>query len=171
MSMDYTQIVEGCRRRDAKAQRALYDEMAPMAMGVCMRYAKSRADAQDIMQDGFVKVFENVGRLRESSTLKVWVYKTMLNTCIDHCRLRKVTEPIEAYDVKAVETDPYTMEEIVHAMQKLIPAQRTVFNLCDVEGYKIEEVATKLKCSNVTVRVTLSRARKELRELLIKMMK
>ena len=64
MSMDYAQIVEGCRRRDAKAQRALYDEMAPMAMGVCMRYAKSRADAQDIMQDGFVKSIGPCSRRR-----------------------------------------------------------------------------------------------------------
>ena len=167
MSMDYAQMVEGCRRRDAKAQRALYDEMAPMAMGVCMRYAKGREEARDLVQDGFIKVFEKVGRLRDSATLRTWVYKTMVHTCIDHCRLRKEVEPLGDYDVKAVETDPYTMEEIMLAMQQLSSAQRTVFNLCDVEGMSLDEVAKELKCNNLAVRVTLSRARSRLKELLI----
>lgn len=166
MSMDYAQMVEGCRKRDAKAQRALYDAMAPMAMGVCMRYARDREEARDYMQDGFVKVFEKVGRLKDCETLRSWVYKTMLNTCIDHCRLRKVVEPIGDYDVAAVETDPYTMEEIVLAMQKLPLSQRTVFNMCDIEGFGMEETAKALKCSYQSIRVTLCRARKMLRELL-----
>lgn len=164
--MDYAQMVEGCRKRDARAQRALYDAMAPMAMGVCIRYARDREEARDYMQDGFVKVFEKVGRLKNSETLRSWVYKTMLNTCIDHCRLRREVEPIGNYDVNAVETDPYTMEVIVLAMQKLPKTHRTVFNLCDIEGYKLEEVAKELKSNYKTVKVTLSRARKMMRELL-----
>ena len=65
MSNEYTRMVEGCRRRDAKAQRALYDAMAPMAMGVCMRYARDREQAMDILQDGFIKVYENISKLLE----------------------------------------------------------------------------------------------------------
>lgn len=166
MSMDYAQMVEGCRRRDAKAQRALYDEMAPMAMGVCMRYAKDREEARDLVQDGFVKVFEKVGKLKDSATLRTWVYKTMVHTCIDHCRLRKEVVPLGDIDVKAVETDPYTMEEIVLAVQRLPKMQRTVFNLCDVEGMELDEAAKELKCNYLAVRVTLSRARSRLKELL-----
>lgn len=166
MSMDYAQMVKGCRKRDAKAQRALYDAMAPMAMGVCIRYARDREEARDYMQDGFVKVFENVGKLKDCETLRTWVYKTMLNTCIDHCRIRKEVEPIDNYDVRAVETDPYTMEEIVLAMQKLPKIHRTVFNLCDIEGYKLEEVAKELKSSYNSVKVALCRARKMMGELL-----
>ena len=89
MEPDYTQIVEGCRRRDPQSQRALYDALAPMALGVCMRYSHDRHTAQDLMQDGFVKVFENIARLKQPERLGAWVYQIMVNRCINHCKKRR----------------------------------------------------------------------------------
>lgn len=166
--MDYAQLVKGCRRRDAKAQRALYDEMAPMVTGVCMRFASDRDEAQDMVQDVFVKVFERIGSLKEGDNLGTWVYRIVMNTCLDRLRRRGRTVSMEesGIEVPAVETDPFTMEEVVKAVQQLPPLMRAVFNLCDVEGYTLDEAAQRLKSNNQAVRVALHRARGRLKELL-----
>lgn len=170
MSMENAEIVKGCRRRDSKAQRALYDSMAPMVFGVCRRFACCRSDAQDLMQDVFIKVFEHIRRLDDAEKLKSWIYSTAVNTCIDHYRRERERILVEdlGYDVASVDTDPYAMEEILEALQRLTPMLRTVFNLCDVEGLSTDEAAKRLGSSSVAVRVALSRARKELKEQLTK---
>lgn len=168
MSEEYAQMVDGCRRRDARAQRALYDAMAPMVFSVCMRFAGCRDEAQDMLQDVFVKVFERISSLGNGISLVKWVYKTTVNTCVDHVRRRRRWVEIDelAEDIPAVDTDPYTMEAVVEAMQHLTPTLRMVFNLCDVEGYKLDEVAEQLGSNNRAVRVALCRARSEIKRLL-----
>ena len=168
MSNEYTRMVEGCRRRDAKAQRALYDAMAPMAMGVCMRYARDREQAQDLLQDGFIKVYENLSKLREPEKLGAWVYHIMINVCINHCRAAKPQTYIEdcAADAVTLPLDPFAAEEIVKALQQLSAPLRTVFNLVEVEGYSIEEVAQELKMQPSSVRSALCRAKAQLRTYL-----
>ena len=91
----YTQLVEECRRRDRRAMRRLYETTAPMAMGVCMRYCRNREEAQDVMQDGYVKVFERIGRLREPEKLMAWVYQLMVNECLNHLRDRMETVSLD----------------------------------------------------------------------------
>ncbi len=168
MDKNHAQLVKGCRRRDAKAQRALYDEMAPMVNGMCMRYASDRDEANDMVQDVFVKVFEKVGSLKEDVNLTSWVYKIVINTCVDRCRRRKWTVLVDdgRLEMPSVEMDPFTMEEVLGAMRQLPPLMRTVFNLCDVEGYSLDEVAEQLKSNNQAVRVALHRARAKLKEAL-----
>lgn len=170
MVADYAHIIEGCRRHDRKAQRALYDAFAPMAMGLCMRYASDRDAAQDLMQDGFVQVFENIGRLRDPERLGAWVYRLMLNECLKQFRRRKRTPYIVDNQVEGVQLplDPFGTEEVVAALQRLAPAQRMAFNLVEVEGYTYEEAAVQMKCSEVNVRALLSRAKSCLREMLTK---
>lgn len=167
-SMGYAEMVEGCRRHDGAAQRALYDATAPMAMGVCMRYAASREEAQDMLQDGYVKVFERVGQLKDSKRLMSWVYSVMVNNAIQTCRhnrferLASDMEPL----TKPLDLEPYLMQDIVAAMQQLSPRERLVFNLFTVEGYSVDEVAKRTRTTNVAVRVMLSRAREKMREAL-----
>ncbi len=168
MSMSNAQIVEGCRRRDAKAQRALYDATAPMALGVCMRYAANRDEAQDLMQDAYIKVFERIGQLRDADRLEAWVYSIMVNTGVQHCRKahrETVVDDLEPV-ASAVDFDPYSAHDLVAAMQQLSPRHRLAFNLFAVEGYSLDEVAQQMKCSNVNVRVMLNRARNKMREFL-----
>lgn len=168
MSMTYAQIVDGCRRHDADAQRALYDELASMAMGVCYRYSSSRDEANDMLQDGFVKVFEKIGTLREPQKLRSWVYNIMVNTCIQHYRRSRNTVLKEMDDVvdESGEELRYTMDDIVESMQTLSATQRIAFNLCCVEELPFSEAAEKMKCSEVNVRVLLSKARRKMREYL-----
>lgn len=166
MSDKYTQLVKRCRKRDERAMRELYEEMAPMAMGVCMRYARSREEAQDLMQEGFIKVFEHLGRLKEEEKLGAWIHKIMVNTCIDFYYSRKELRLLDDVTVEPVTLplDPFGMEEIVAAIQQLPPHQRAVFNLVEVEGYSCEEVAQRLRQTASGVRATLCRAKATLRE-------
>ena len=168
MTMDSAQMVERCRRHDKKAQRALYDMIAPMVGGICARYSSCHAEAQDMMQDVFVKVFERIGTLNDSANIMSWTYSMAVNTCIDQLRRRRHWQPIDetVSEVPSLDRDPFVMADIVAAMQQLTPMLRTVFNLCDVEGYSLDEVAERIGSNNLAVRVALHRARKELRSLL-----
>ena len=168
MTADYKHIMEGCRRHDRKAQQALYEAMAPMAMGVCMRYSSDRDEAQDLMQDGFVKVFEKIGRVREPEHLAAWIYRVMFSVCMKNYRRKVRRKTAEMAVVEPVELplDPFADEEIVAALQQLAPAQRHVFNLVTVEGYSYTDAAHEMRCSEVNVRALYSRARMEMRNLL-----
>lgn len=168
MSDEYTQLVKRCRKRDERAMRALYEEMAPMAMGVCMRYSRSREEAQDLMQDGFVKVFEKLGSLKEPEKVGAWIHQIMVNVCIDSFHGRKELRYLDDIEAEPVTLplDPFAMDEIVAAIQKLPLHQRAVFNLVEVEGFSCEESAQKLGQKASTVRATLCRAKAALREML-----
>lgn len=168
MSMSYAEMVDGCRRRNARAQRALYDELAPMAAGVCRRYSADRDEAKDMLQDGFVKVYERIGSLRDPQKLRSWVYNIMVNTCIQHYRKARHTVLMEMDDESAEsETElPYSMEDIVRALGNLTPVQRMAFNLCCAEELSYEEVAKQMACSEGAVRVALCKAKKRMRELM-----
>lgn len=169
MTADYAQIVEGCRRGDRKAQRTLYDMTAPMAMGVCMRYASSRAEAEDLVQDGYVKVFEGIGRLKEPRALPAWVRQVMTNVCINANRRKLRFASLDATPVEAVDTplDPFAESEMVKALQGLQPQKRVVFNMVAVEEMPYSDIAAKLGCSESNVRALFARAKKELIEKLI----
>ena len=168
MTVDYTSMVEGCRRHDRKAQKALYDALAPKALGVCMRYMQDRQEAQDRMQDGFVLVFENIGKLKDPARLEAWTRRVMVNVCLKYFRRKRLVlvEETAESEGAVLPTDPFGAEEVVAALQQLPPQQRVVFNLLAVEGYEYGEVAKELRCSEVNVRALYSRARGRLRELL-----
>jgi len=170
MSMDNAQIVDGCKRHNTKAQRALYDATSSLAMGICMRYARNRADAEDMLQEGYIRVFEKIHMLKESESLQAWVARIMVNNCIQTLRNTHrivLTDEDEALGV-SINYDPYALDDIVDALQQLPPQQRMVFNMCEVEGYSYEETAQRLHCSQVNVRSLLSRAKQMLREQLSK---
>lgn len=121
-----------------------------------------------MLQDGYVKVFERVGQMKDSKRLMSWVYSVMVNNAIQTCRhnrferLASDMEPL----TKPLDLEPYLMQDIVAAMQQLSPRERLVFNLFTVEGYSVDEVAKRTRTTNVAVRVMLSRAREKMREAL-----
>lgn len=170
MSENYTQLVEDCRHRDGKAMRRLYELTAPMAMGVCRRYSRDRATAQDLMQEGYIKVYEGIGRLREPERLMSWIYQVMVNECINHCRRTDRAEYLEDAGLEPVtfQVDPFGTEEVMLALQQLPPRHRAVFNLLEVEGQSEEEVAERMRTTVANVRTMMTRAKQSLRELLTK---
>ena len=168
MGMNYQQMVDGCRRRNAKAQRALYDELAPMCVGVCHRYVADRDEAADMLQDGFVHIFENIGKLRNPEKLRSWAYTVMVNTCVSYLRrsrklvvkesLGEVPDEAEGDDLS-----PYSMNDLRRALDSLTPWLRTAFNLCAVEGKSCAEAAEMMATKESNVRLLVFRARAALR--------
>lgn len=144
-----------------------------MMLGVCLRYSNSEEDAQDIMHEGFIKVFNNIRKYQTGTSLSAWIRRIMVNTAIDFYRknIRRRTEDIEqAHSLSTQEADAISRcseKEILQAVQKLTPAYRTVFNLYVIEGYSHKEIGDLLNISESTSRSNLVKARIKLKEILL----
>ena len=141
-------------------------------MGVCLRYSNNREDALDILHEGFIKVFKNIGKYQPGTSLAAWIRRIMVNTSIDFYRksIRRRTEDIEqAYHVSSSDEDAVskcTEKEILAAVQTLSPAYRAVFNLYIIEGYSHREIAEKLGITESTSRSNLVKARLKLKAII-----
>ncbi len=163
---DTKKLVEECLKQDPRAQKTLYDTYAPMMLGVCMRYARSREAAEDTLHDAFVKVFAKLHTLRNKVALEDWIYHIVIYTAINN--VKRERWHFEAVEVDAVELDysPYDVSELLEVIQTLPAVYRTVFNLREVEGYDYKEIAKMLKLNENSVRSILFRAKKMLKEKL-----
>lgn len=175
---DIEQVVDACRRKDARAQKRLYDEYAPKMLGVCMRYTHSRDEAQDLLHDGFIKIFETINTLHSPASVESWMHQIMVRTAINYITRQRniqytdLNELPEEYLIDNSEEDDeneqgnYTLGQIVTAIQQL-PAQcRLIFNLYAVEEMDFPQIARKLHKTESTIRSTLTRARRMLRDKL-----
>lgn len=163
---DTKKLVEECLKQDPRAQKTLYDTYAPMMLGVCMRYARSREAAEDTLHDAFVKVFAKLHTLRNKVALEDWIYHIVIYTAINN--VKRERWHFEAVEVDAVELDysPYDVSELLEVIQTLPAVYRTVFNLREVEGYDYKEIAKMLKLNENSVRSILFRAKKMLKDKL-----
>lgn len=163
---DTKKLVEECLKQDPRAQKTLYDTYAPMMLGVCMRYARSREAAEDTLHDAFVKVFAKLHTLRNKVALEDWIYHIVIYTAFNN--VKRERWHFEAVEVDAVELDysPYDVSELLEVIQTLPAVYRTVFNLREVEGYDYKEIAKMLKLNENSVRSILFRAKKMLKEKL-----
>ena len=166
MKPDKATLVEACLKRDPVACKQLYDSYAPQMLGICMRYARSRESAEDILHDGFVKVFESLHKLRDTSQLDSWIRSLMIHTAISTFRHERFTEVVDDYDEGVLfreSDDIYGLIDfklIMEAIQQLPTAYRMAFNLCEVEGYNYVDAAAELGINESTVRSNLCRARR-----------
>jgi RNA polymerase sigma factor (sigma-70 family) len=174
MAFDEREIVLGCRRNDRGSQRRLYDAYAGRMLVVCLRYTKDRADAEDVLQDAFVKVFDKIGTYRFESPLLGWIKAIVVNTALNHLRSRRPWQFTEDLDQTAAqELDPATtplsglhLTELMALIGRLPAGCRTVFNLYAIEGYPHHEIAELLGISEGTSKSQYSRARYLLQKLL-----
>lgn len=171
MKPNVEELVRGCQRHNPEAQRQLYEEFASMMLGVCSRYTSSRQEAQDLLHDGFVKVFENIGRLTTPHALEDWIYHIMINVSVNYARRhsnRLLPLPDDLDQLGSVDMSPLTAEEITNAISQLPDPYRLVFNLREVEGEEFATIAQQLNVAEPSVRSILSRAKKLLRDQLSK---
>lgn len=161
------------KAKDKKAQRAFYLQLAPKMYGVCLRYASDGDDANDIMQEGFIRVFNHIKDFRGDGSLEGWVRRTMVNTAINFYR-KRIKRGINA-DLKQVKgkaddkvyvIEKLAAEEIIELIKKLPDGYRTVFNLNIIEGYTHKEIGEMLNISENTSKSQLSRARASLQKML-----
>ncbi|MCS6822139.1 MAG: sigma-70 family RNA polymerase sigma factor [Microscillaceae bacterium] len=168
-------IIEQSIEGNPSAQKKIYQSFYTYSMSICLRYATSKAEAQEIMNDGFLKVFRNLHTYDHSKPFKMWIRRIMINTAIDYFRKRK--EDIFSLDVQEVRyvhsheatgLDNISAEEILEMVQNLTPACRIVFNLYVIEGYNHKEIAEKLGISEGTSKSNLAKARQKLQAMLAK---
>ncbi|MEI6455483.1 MAG: RNA polymerase sigma factor [bacterium] len=160
------EIVERCLKNDVRAQELFYSRFAGKMFGVCLRYAGNPMEAEDILQEGFIRSFLNLHRFRFEGSLEGWVRRTMVNTAINHykkqLKFQKDVELNEAYTLATIQDDALSrlsMEELLKIIQGLPLGYRTVFNLYVMEGYTHREIGNLLGISENTSKSQYSRAR------------
>jgi RNA polymerase sigma factor (sigma-70 family) len=163
---------EGCLQNDRKQQEALYRALAPKMLAVCMRYANDKDEAQDILQEGFIKMFNNVHKYRGDGNLEGWIRRIMVHTAISRYRKLKpmvlVEDMAEEGAISSASQNANNLEvnDLMKLIQQLPQAYRSVFNMYAVEGYSHQEIGNKLGITELLSRTTLYRARNILKEKL-----
>lgn len=138
--------------------------------GICLQYASSDEDAQDIMQEGFMKVYSKVGQVKNPSAFPGWIRRVMINTALEKYRSQVHLQRIDDLKEEADKVmgngifEILTCEELVKIIQTLSPQYRMVFNLYAIEGYSHKEIGEELGISIGTSKSNLSRARAILQE-------
>lgn len=177
-------IIEGCRQLDSVAQKQLYHHFAPTMLRVCIRYASNHEDAQDIMQDGFVKVFLNFKKYEGKGSLEGWLKRIMINTAITHYKknknwneqLRNSKNETEIDQIILSNSNSDDSEDIweryldlessllLETIQTLPNSFRLVFNMYFMENMKHKEISEILQIDEITSRTRLGRARKMIQQ-------
>lgn len=166
-------FIERCLDNDSKSQGELYKHFAPKMFGICLRYAKNQMEAEDVLQDGFIKVFRYLKDYRNEGSLEGWIRRTMVNTAINYYKKKTKyqkeisldqTEPINNEEESAI--DKLSAKELLEVIRELPDGYRMVFNLNVIEGYTHKEIGVLLEISENTSKSQLSRARGVLQEKL-----
>jgi RNA polymerase sigma factor (sigma-70 family) len=163
-------LIEGCIKGDPGSQEKLYRQFSAAMYGLCMQYASSEEDAQDVLQDGFVKVFKKIGQVKDAKAFPGWIRRVMINTALERYRGQIVMQRIDEDPMILNEQitddvlDELNAEALVMMIQELPPRYRMVFNLYAIEGYNHKEIGEMLRISDGTSKSNLSRARAILQE-------
>ena len=164
--MDHQKLVKDCLKGKLQAQKALYEMFAENMLGVCYRYTRSIRDAEDVMQEGFVKVFHHLGQFKQEGELGGWIRRIMVNTALNFLkRHRKYQEEMfftEEYLHPITDDDPalrLQAKELADLIRQLPQGYQVIFNLHAVEGYTHVEIGEMLGISDGTSRSQYSRAR------------
>lgn len=163
-------IIRGCLQNSASMQKMLYDKYSAKMYGIAVRYAHDTEDAKDILQDGFVKVFQNLSKFKGIGVFEGWMRRIFVNTAIEHYRKKNNTyeiqesheEQINDREINAL--DKLAAVEILNMVKSLPNGYRTVFNLFAIEGYSHKEIAEMLNISEGTSKSQYARAKALLQE-------
>lgn len=174
MDSNEREIISGCLKKKRKSQKALYDRYHPVLLGICMRYAKSRAEAEDVLLMGFSRIFKKMDTYQGDGSFEGWMKRIMVNVAIDNYRknlkhyfhedFENVTGDDIGYDYIP---DSFSLQDIIETIQELPVGYRIVFNMFAIEGFSHKEIAEKLNVSESTSKTQLLKARKKLKKKLI----
>ena len=172
---DLLSVIRACRVNDPRAQRTLFRQFFGYAKSICLRYTSSVEEAEDVLNEGFLKAFQHLDGYDETLPFKAWLRTILVNTAISHYRKNQRMEQhtsLEtgeqvAFDDNVV--DQIAAEEILAIVQQLSPTYRTVFMMHVVDGYSLHEIAGSLGHNEATVRSNYARARQKLQHLIKEM--
>jgi RNA polymerase sigma-70 factor (ECF subfamily) len=172
MVAEEVHIIEGCKKKDGKSQSLLYKKHAAFLYGVALRYTKKQEEAQEVLQDAFIKIFDNIGQYTGMGALRAWMQRIVINQAL------KVYK-VESHRPQMIDFDDYAEyitdesigngdllhhEILLQFIRELPQGYQLVFNMYEIEGYSHEEIAGMLKCTTVSCRSQLFKAKKALRK-------
>jgi len=159
-------FIKRCLDNNPQAQEELYRRFAPKMFGICLRFTKNKMEAEDVLQEGFIKIFTHLKDYRNDGSLEGWIRRTMINTAINYYKKRAKQfsdvqiESMEITDKKVESViDKLSADELLSVIQDLPDGYRMVFNLSVIEGFTHKEVGDMLGISENTSKSQLSRAR------------
>jgi len=164
------ELINGCIKGERKAQRQLYELYSHKMLAVSLRYAKSQPEAEDIIQEAFIKVFKNIESFRKEAKLYTWIKRIVVNTALNYQRSKLYLYPMvdvtEMHDMKEEREDilgRFQMEEMLAMIQELPTGCQVIFNLFAIEGYQHDEIAKELNINVGTSKSQYARAKMLLR--------
>ncbi|MDT8309684.1 MAG: RNA polymerase sigma factor [Bacteroidales bacterium] len=163
--LDMEKIIAGCKKGNRAMQKQLFECYSNKMFGVCLTYSRDRTEAEDILHDGFIKVFENINSFKGTGSFEGWIRKIMINTALEHFRKKKKLYVVNDYTVyeQAMISEDFlstiAAKEIMELVKELSQQYRIVFLLYAVEGYSHREISRRLRISEGTSKSNLSRAR------------
>ncbi len=171
-SVYFQEIIAGCVSKSRKSQKELYKLFFGFAMKICLRYAESKEEAIEMVNDGFLRVFTNIHKFENGRPFQSWLSTIMINTSIDYYRARIKRAKMEALNSTHESEDRENIlsklnyNDLIKLVQRLSISYRTVFNLFVIDGYNHEEISQMLSISVGTSKSNLFKARQHLREML-----
>lgn len=168
--MSLNQLIQKCKLQDRKAQEELYRRYSGKLFLLCLKYSSDRQQAQDTLQDGFLKIFENLGQYSGKGSLEGWMTRIVINTAMNKYRNRVVHLNIEEdlmedpEEELEIDEEQVELADLIRFIQALPERYRHVFNLFVMEGFSHQEISEMLKISIGTSKSNLARARRKLQE-------
>jgi RNA polymerase sigma factor (sigma-70 family) len=165
-------LIKGCIAGIRKYQEELYNIHSSKMYAVCLRYCKDADDAQDVLQDGFVKIFKNLEKFRFEGSFEGWIRRIFVNTAIEHYRKKSnnfsINEQIETglEDLNTTALDNLALKDLMSVISELSPGYKAVFNMYVIEGYSHKDIGEILKISEGTSKSQLARAKSILQKIL-----
>jgi RNA polymerase sigma factor (sigma-70 family) len=158
-------LIEGCITGNRRMQELLYERFSPKMYAVCLRYASNSDDAQDLLQEGFIKVFRNLDKFRKEGSFEGWIRRVFVNTSIEHYRKKVNLNSIGENEERIIEDsgwnvlDQLAEKDIIGLVQELSPGYRSVFNMYVIEGFSHKEIGDLMGISEGTSKSQLARAK------------
>lgn len=168
-------LLQACLKNDVSAQHEMYQRYSPKMLSVCYRYSKTREDAEDMLQEGFIKVFSQINKYEGRGSLEGWILRIIVHTCINHLKKNKkfndnIDLAFAGNIVIAEDNIPSIIQakQVVESIRTLPIGYRTVLNLYAIEGYSHKEIGHLLDIEESTSRSQYNRAKNMLEDILVK---
>lgn len=173
------QLIKACINEDASSQREVFNRFSSRMLGVCHRYARTSADAEDILQDAFIKVFDKIHQFKFQGSFEGWIRKIVVNTALKKYSVSRYEKEVVGYEIKDRDESPMepssyshlTEKELLVLINNLPDGYRLIFNLYVIEGYQHEEIAEMLGIQPGTSRSQLVKARNMLQKQILQLQK
>lgn len=161
------ELIQGCIRKETNCQKGVFDRYAGRLLGVSMRYARNKADAEDILQDAFIKIFDKMAQFRGQGSFEGWMKRIVVNTALKKYSITRYSKEFSGSEMIAMNESvvesgidaQLNEKELMGLINRLPDGYRIVFNLFVIEGYRHEEIAEMLKIQPGTSRSQLVKAR------------